>query len=227
MSLILKQAITGPEAWKGADMAGDTSWLHPLSVEAIASLDTALARVKARGLTFANFGRQDFPIGDWALALTACSNELENGRAKPVASVRVRPCSTAPALVSARSARTFPFGVGGRHKTAIGFKGRCGLDRLVQFCGGVSIRISPVPLGAPWAMDCSSWARTFATCRVSVSAVIKPARLWCAGSGTVGCCSGLSTPCKAMACRKFNQSPSYWPTSSAAESAAIMPFSVR
>jgi hypothetical protein len=80
MSLILKQALTGPEAWKGAEMAGDTSWVHPLSAEAIATLDNALAHVKARGLSFPNFGREDFPIGDWALALTAYSNELENGR---------------------------------------------------------------------------------------------------------------------------------------------------
>lgn len=80
MSLILKQAITGPAAWKGADMQGDTSWLHLLSAQAVATLDAALAHVKAQGLTFPNFSREDFPIGDWAQALKVHSDELENGR---------------------------------------------------------------------------------------------------------------------------------------------------
>ena len=70
MSIILKTPITGPAAWKGAELAGDTSWLHQLSAQQIAALDAALAQVKARGLTFPNFGMADFPIGeDWAKAL--------------------------------------------------------------------------------------------------------------------------------------------------------------
>ena len=81
MSIILKTPITGPAAWKGAELAGDTSWLHPLSAQQIAALDAALAQVKARGLTFPNFGKGDFPIGeDWAKALAQHSDELENGR---------------------------------------------------------------------------------------------------------------------------------------------------
>lgn len=81
MSLILKTPITGPAAWKGADMAGDTSWLHPLTSAQIAALDAALAHVRARGLTFPNFGKDDFPIGDdWTAALAQHSDELENGR---------------------------------------------------------------------------------------------------------------------------------------------------
>ena len=81
MSIILKTPITGPAAWKGAELAGDTSWLHQLSTQQIAALDAALAQVKARGLTFPNFGKGDFPIGeDWAKALAQHSDELENGR---------------------------------------------------------------------------------------------------------------------------------------------------
>lgn len=34
----------------------------PLSAEVIATLDAALAHVKARGLTFLNFGLQDFRL---------------------------------------------------------------------------------------------------------------------------------------------------------------------
>lgn len=80
MSLILKTPITGPAAWKGADLQGDTSWLHLLSSDVVAMLDAALAQVKARGLTFPHFGKDDFPIGNWAEALRRHSDELENGR---------------------------------------------------------------------------------------------------------------------------------------------------
>ena len=81
MSIILKTPITGPAAWKGAELAGDMSWLHPLSAQQIDALDAALAQVKARGLTFPNFGKGDFPIGeDWAKAFAQHSDELENGR---------------------------------------------------------------------------------------------------------------------------------------------------
>ena len=81
MSTILKTPISGPAAWKGADLAGDTSWLHPLSAQQIAALDAALVQVKSRGLTFPDFGKNDFPIGDdWARELSRHSHELENGR---------------------------------------------------------------------------------------------------------------------------------------------------
>mgnify|MGYP006166600899 CR=1 FL=1 len=43
MSLILKQPITGPAAWRGSELAGDSSWLHPLSRESVAEIDAALA----------------------------------------------------------------------------------------------------------------------------------------------------------------------------------------
>lgn len=80
MSLICKTPMTGPAVWKGADMTADTSWLHPLSADEVATLEAALVQVKARGLTFPNFGKDDFPIGDWAESLRILSDELENGR---------------------------------------------------------------------------------------------------------------------------------------------------
>ena len=48
MSLIRKEPITGPAAWKGVDLAGDTSWLHPLSAQVMATLDAALAHAAKR-----------------------------------------------------------------------------------------------------------------------------------------------------------------------------------
>ena len=88
MGLILKQKITGPAAWTGQDLAGDTSWIHPLTADAIASIDAALAAVKAKGLKFPHFGKPDFPLDAQALKLPQHANELE--RALTVALLTVR-----------------------------------------------------------------------------------------------------------------------------------------
>jgi hypothetical protein len=80
MGLILKQKITGPAAWTGQDLAGDTSWIHPLTADGIASIDAALAAVKAKGLKFPHFGKEDFPLDPQALKLPQHAEELENGR---------------------------------------------------------------------------------------------------------------------------------------------------
>lgn len=81
MSLILKQAITGAAAWRRADLQDDPSWLHVLSPDAIASIDAALATVKARGKAFPHFTQQDFPISPaLAAELARHADELENGR---------------------------------------------------------------------------------------------------------------------------------------------------
>lgn len=81
MSLILKTPITGPAAWKGRDLADDPSWKHVLSAGAIAAIEAALASVRARGLRFPDFAREDFPIGAaLAAELARIADALENGR---------------------------------------------------------------------------------------------------------------------------------------------------
>lgn len=40
MGIFMKQGITGPAAWKGADLVDDSAWLHHLSVPVLAILDT-------------------------------------------------------------------------------------------------------------------------------------------------------------------------------------------
>ena len=80
MSLILKQPITGPAAWRGSELAGDSSGLHPLSRESVAEIDAALAHVKAQGLSFPRFGKEDFPLKTLEPELQRWADELENGR---------------------------------------------------------------------------------------------------------------------------------------------------
>lgn len=80
MTILSKQKIIGPVAWKGTELAGDASWVYPLTGADIAQLDAALAEVKRRGLAFPRFAREDFPLGDFATQLQRVSDELENGK---------------------------------------------------------------------------------------------------------------------------------------------------
>ena len=81
MSIILKEPLNGPAAWRGSDLTGDSSWIHQLSPDTIAALDAALAQVKQRGLSFPQFKREDFPLpASVQQQLLAHADELENGK---------------------------------------------------------------------------------------------------------------------------------------------------
>jgi hypothetical protein len=59
MSTMAAQPLTGSAAWHRRDLARSTDWIRPISVAAVAELDTALAAVKARGLAWADITRKD------------------------------------------------------------------------------------------------------------------------------------------------------------------------
>lgn len=80
MSLILTQPVTGPAAWTAADFRERQDWVYPLSPASIAVLDAALATLKARGLRYPDFTREDFPIEALAPQLNAWADALEDGR---------------------------------------------------------------------------------------------------------------------------------------------------
>lgn len=80
MSLILKEKVTGPAAWRGSDLAGDNSWIYQLPDSTIALIDAALETVKSRGLSFPNFTQDDFPIHAISADLLHYAEEMENGK---------------------------------------------------------------------------------------------------------------------------------------------------
>ncbi|MDP3520235.1 MAG: TauD/TfdA family dioxygenase, partial [Hydrogenophaga sp.] len=79
-NIIQATPITGPAVWKGPAIANDTAWVHHLTPATIAVFDAALAQLKARGLTFPNFGKDDFPLHALAADFARYADELENGR---------------------------------------------------------------------------------------------------------------------------------------------------
>lgn len=81
MSTILHTPLTGAAAWRGEDLAGDSSWIHHLSPETIAGLDAALAHLKQVGRRYPDFGLADFPLPDaFRAELAQHADTLENGR---------------------------------------------------------------------------------------------------------------------------------------------------
>lgn len=80
MTLILKEKVQGPVAWKGVDLAKDESWVYHLSEKTIASLESALFQVKQKGLKAPDFSKEDFPIPDLADEIAYFVEELEDGK---------------------------------------------------------------------------------------------------------------------------------------------------
>ncbi|MEZ5651257.1 MAG: TauD/TfdA family dioxygenase [Burkholderiaceae bacterium] len=80
MSSIRTEKLTGPAVWLGSDFADDDSWIHHLSGDEIAAIDTALAGLKQRGLRFPHFTREDFRLGPLEPVLARRLDELQNGR---------------------------------------------------------------------------------------------------------------------------------------------------
>lgn len=80
MSMILKEPITGPEAWTRTDFDKDDAWLIHLSPEHVAELDAALAMLRSKGVAFPRFVAGDFPIPQLAHRLKSQCDVLENGR---------------------------------------------------------------------------------------------------------------------------------------------------
>ena len=78
--MILKQPVTTPAAWKGSELIGDESWIHHLSTEDIAEIDSALADVKFRGLEFPRFTAEDFSLPVTKPRLQSFAEDLEHGR---------------------------------------------------------------------------------------------------------------------------------------------------
>jgi hypothetical protein len=80
MGSIRTTPITGPKAWRGADLSGDSSWIVTLSDAEIADLDRALLTAKATGRPLAEIDRTNFPLTVMRQTLDAARAEMHDGR---------------------------------------------------------------------------------------------------------------------------------------------------
>lgn len=77
---ILRRVVEDATAWKGPDLLADRSWIHRLEEEDNQEVARALRRVKARGLRWGDFGKEDFPIPRLAERLARVDEQIRNGR---------------------------------------------------------------------------------------------------------------------------------------------------
>ena len=80
MSVILKEKIEDPSAWKGKDIKDDGSWIYHWSDQSISVLEKALENVKQKGLQVPDFTKEDFPITELSEEISYFNEELENGK---------------------------------------------------------------------------------------------------------------------------------------------------
>lgn len=80
MDLIRTAPITGPQAWRGADLAGSTSWIVTLTDPEIADLERALTAARASGRALAEIDREQFPLTTMRARLDAALAEMYEGR---------------------------------------------------------------------------------------------------------------------------------------------------
>jgi hypothetical protein len=64
----------------GSDLSATTDWIRPVSAAAVAECEVALGSLRRRGLSWPNFGREEFPLPGFARELDSVLEELENGR---------------------------------------------------------------------------------------------------------------------------------------------------
>lgn len=77
---VRKAPIGGPSAWRGAELRGRDDWQIRLDEAQIAELDRARAAVRARRLTLAAIGRDEFALPTLGPVIETWSRELDRGR---------------------------------------------------------------------------------------------------------------------------------------------------
>jgi hypothetical protein len=73
------QLIDGSAAWRGSDLAGDTSWRRALTRDEIAFLVQAATAAECRGVPPTGFGPAEFPVPELQPVLKWLDEQLENG----------------------------------------------------------------------------------------------------------------------------------------------------
>src|SRR5262245_20623509 len=72
--------VTDATAWKGADFASDTSWIHTLSAVEVEELAGAARRCLDRGLAVTEVKAADFPLRSLASTIASWADEINHRR---------------------------------------------------------------------------------------------------------------------------------------------------
>lgn len=72
--------LTGPAAWRGAELATETAWIHELTAEDVLELETAADLAIRGGRSLVAIGRAEFPLPRLGKKIDAIRRELLTGR---------------------------------------------------------------------------------------------------------------------------------------------------
>ena len=78
--LIQTTPVTGPKAWRGADLTRDTSWIVTLTDAEIADVDRALDAARRSGRPLAEIDQASFPLTVLRPRLEQAVGEMQDGR---------------------------------------------------------------------------------------------------------------------------------------------------
>lgn len=77
---ILREPVSHPSAWAGAQVRGRPEWVVDWPADVVAELETAAAALAAAGLSMPRFRRGDFPLPRSAAFLERVLREVTHGR---------------------------------------------------------------------------------------------------------------------------------------------------
>ncbi len=78
--MIPDRPISGAAAWLGADQAGSRDWVHRLSADEVAELESAAVRLQRSGRPLAELTAADFAMPFLEVSARAWLDEIERGR---------------------------------------------------------------------------------------------------------------------------------------------------
>ena len=74
-----RRPVSGACVWRGAEMARSSRWIRDLTPSHLTDIAAALTAVKARGFSWAEVNRNNFPAGSLSPLMAEIAEELENG----------------------------------------------------------------------------------------------------------------------------------------------------
>lgn len=80
MHEMLMSPVPAPVAWKGEELANDTSWIYQLPQAALKDIDRTVQDIRARGVPLQAVTKKDFPLPSIEQDLAERLDEVENGR---------------------------------------------------------------------------------------------------------------------------------------------------
>lgn len=79
MGIVLQEQVTGPKAWRGADLGQDGKWLLTLTPSEQREIRTALDHARSRNVPMLHWRQEDFPLDGLRAKLAQITSDCRDG----------------------------------------------------------------------------------------------------------------------------------------------------